>query len=80
MISPPLRNGQQMPKKRLTLTALAGMVGKDKSRISRLLEISKPMDRCTHLEIRAMWEATQDLTLMVQYGKRKWGRKYRGWE
>ena len=73
-------NGRQMPKERLTLTALAGIVGKDKSRISRLLEIRKPLDKCTNLEIRLMWDATQDIELMAEYGRKNWGRKYRGWE
>lgn len=73
-------NGAQMPKPALTLTALAKMVQKDKSRVSRLLELRKPLEQCSHAEIRIQWESTQDITMMVQYGKKYWGRKYRGWE
>jgi len=71
-------NGAQMPKPALTLTALAELIGKDKSRVSRLLELRKPLERCAHKEIRIQWEAAHDISLMVEYGRRYWGRRCRG--
>ena len=71
--------GRQMPEKRLTLAVLADMVGIDESWCSRLLELKKPIDQCERMELRLMWDSTQDIDYMVAYGKKHWGRKYKGW-
>lgn len=63
--------------KPITQDYLAECIGKSKARVSALLELKVPIDRCKNIEIRAMWEASHDIEKMVAYGQKHWGRKNR---
>ena len=67
-------NGSQLAKP-ITQDHLAGRVGKSKPRISALLELKTPFEKCTNPEIRALWDASHDLNLMVAYGNKHWGSR-----
>ena len=67
-------NGSQLAKP-ITQDHLAGRVGKSKPRISALLELRTPFEKCKHPEIRVMWDASHDLNLMVAYGNKHWGSR-----
>ena len=72
-------HGRQMPEPRLTLSSLAEMGGISTGWCSHLLELKKPIEKCRHKELRNAWDSTQDIDLMVAYGKQHWGKKNRGW-
>ena len=63
--------------KPITQDYLAECIGKSKARVSALLELKVPIDRCKNIEIRAMREASHDIEKMVAYGQKHWGRKNR---
>ena len=67
-------NGSQLAKP-ITQDHLAGRVGKSKPRISALLELKTPFEKCTNPEIRALWDASHDLNLMVAYGNKHRGSR-----
>ena len=67
-------NGSQLAKP-ITQEFLAERVGKSKPRISALLELKTPFEKCTNPEIRALWDASHDLNLMVAYGNKHWGSR-----
>jgi len=66
-----------MPEPRLTLSALADMAGISTGWCSHILELKKPIEKCRHMQLRHAWDSTQDIDLMVAYGKKHWGKKNR---
>ena len=72
-------HGRQMLEPRLTLSALAEMAGISTGWCSHILELKKPIEKCRHMQLRHAWDSTQDIDLMVAYGKKHWGKKNRGW-
>ena len=52
-------------------------IGKSKPRVSALLELKVKFEKCKHPEIRAMWDASHDLELMIAYGNKHWGSRRR---
>ncbi len=63
--------------KPITQDYLAECIGKSNGRVSALLELKVSIDRCKHIEIRAMREASRDIDKMAAYGQKHWGRKSR---
>ena len=69
-------NGSQLLKP-ITQEYLAERIGKSKPRVSALLELKVKFEKCKHPEIRAMWDASHDLELMIAYGNKHWGSRRR---
>nr|DAI45336.1 MAG TPA: KorB domain [Caudoviricetes sp.] len=67
-------DGSQLAKP-ITQEFLAERIGKSKPRVSALLELKTPLKKCKHPEIRALWDASHDLNLMVSYGNKHWGSR-----
>ena len=47
----------------------------EKEKIKNFLSVK--FEKCKHPEIRAMWDASHDLKLMIAYGNKHWGSRQR---
>lgn len=58
---------------RLTIPALAGMIGKNKSTVSDALEIKTPIEKRKHEGLAVLWEASQRWETTRRYGEKHCG-------
>lgn len=67
-------NGRKLLKPP-TMSWIAGQVGKNRTTVSRIIEPDVADRNARYIEIHALWKACNDVDLLAQYGKSKWGQK-----